>query len=172
MFFKKLRHSRTAVVGVCCALVGAAVVPVISLAGSITGSTGDGPMVLASGQVQPTYTARSNYNVASVQIANPENWMRVGDTVHVVASAWVTTTLAANKATGFYVSLPVDSNIVNNANCIGIAEARPSVAGLHTPGVVLGPPETGHEHECYVEFNSTYAGLNYVNLDFTYRVRD
>jgi hypothetical protein len=111
MSIKKIRRPRTAIVGVCCALAGAAAVPVISLAGSITGSTGDGPMVLQSGETTPTYGILRN--VTTVTTGNPQLWMRVGDTVHVEGTMTVTPTAAG--LTQLYIPVPIDYNAASTA---------------------------------------------------------
>jgi hypothetical protein len=133
--FKNFRHSRTALVGVCCALVGAAVVPVLSLAGSISGSTGDGPMVLQSGQAASlTYEGRLNVSSA-VATPEPATWSRVGDTVQQ-SGVIAVTPAAAGTNTQVYIPTVVDSN-VNGSGCSGNAtvtapsaafSARPSPA--------------------------------------------
>lgn len=167
MLVKKLRRSRTAVVGVCCALAGAAIVPVISLAGSITGSTGDGPMVFQSGEVYPTYEGLSN--VSSVTAGNPQLWSRVGDTVHVEGTMTLTPTSGSTTLTRVYIPVPIDSNINGNGNCNGVAAVN---SGAIVAGDVGGSQTTGHTHQCLLEYNAVSTSTNYVHYTLTYRVKD
>jgi hypothetical protein len=162
--FKKLRRSRAALVGVCCALVGAAAVPVVGWAG-ITGSTGDGPMVLQSGLTTLAYSSRAN--VSGTITGEQAVWMRVGDTVHMTGVIAVTPT-TAGATTAVYMSLPVDSNL-NGGNCQGTASVSwPSVA----TGRVLSVSAVGHTHECYVEYQTQSTGLQYIYFSLNYRVMD
>lgn len=168
MSIKKLRRSRTALVGVCCALVGAAAVPVLSLAGSITGSTGDGPMVLQSGSSFPTYEGLSN--VSSVTAANPYMWMRVGDTVHVEGTMTLTPS-AGSGQTRVFIPVPVDSNINGNGNCNGVATIAAGTTKV--AGDIGGSQAAGHTHQCLLEYyNTASTTTNYVHYTLTYRVVD
>jgi hypothetical protein len=164
--FKNFRHSRTALVGVCGVLVGAAVVPVLSLAGSISGSTGDGPMVLQSGSAASlTYEGRLNVSSA-VATPEPATWSRVGDTVQ--QSGVIAVTPSATGATQVYIPTVVDSN-VNGSGCSGNATVTaPSPATAR----VLGTTISGHTHQCFVEYSSSSTTVQYVYYTMFYRVKD
>jgi hypothetical protein len=165
--FKHFRHSRTALVGVCCALVGAAVVPVLSLAGSISGSTGDGPMVLQSGQAASlAYEGRLNVSSA-VATPEPATWSRVGDTVQQ-SGVIAVTPAAAGTNTQVYIPTVVDSNI-NGSGCSGNATVTAPSA---TTGRVLGTTISGHTHQCFVEYSTSSTTVQYVYYTMFYRVKD
>jgi hypothetical protein len=162
--FKNLRRSRTALVGVSCALVGAAVVPVVGLA-TISGSTGDGPMVVQSGETALTHEARAN--IASFGSSEAAIWSRVGDTVTQSGVIGVVPA-AANANTEVYIPTAVDSN-VNGSNCQGTASVSwPSYAS----GRVLASTAAGHTHQCYVEYLTTSASTQYIYYTMTYRVKN
>jgi hypothetical protein len=162
--FKKLRRSRTALVGVCCALVGAAVVPVVGLA-TISGSTGDGPMVVQSGQTLLAYSAKQN--VSSVDnTAFYALWSRVGDTVTMTGTIPTTVTTGGTVAK-VYIPLPIDSDISYNTHCQGTV-ASSSTSGY---GGVVGSPDVCHLHECILSFTPSGAGLQYFSYSLSYRVR-
>jgi hypothetical protein len=164
---KQLRASRAALVGLCCALLGAAAVPVVGLAGSITGSTGDGPMVLQSGATTLAYQAGSN--ISSIPSTSYTGmWTRVGDTVHMtgVIPANPTTTGAS---TTVYIPLPVDSNINGASNCEG--NGIVSWPGA-TTARVIGSSAVGHTHQCVVDWAPTTTSTQYVFYSLSYRVID
>jgi hypothetical protein len=164
--FKRLRRSRVALVGVCCALVGAAAVPVVGWA-TISGSTGDGPMVLQSGLTNLTYEAKSNVSSISPN-GTAGVWMRVGDSVEMSGNIPVTPT-TAGASTAVYIPLPVDSNINQVGTCVGTGNVSwPS----YTVARVYGSTTTGHTHQCVIEWNPSSTGLQYVGYSLTYRVSD
>lgn len=165
--FKKIRRSRTATVGVCCALAGAGAVPVISLAGSISGSTGDGPMVLQGGAATPAYGA--GLNVASIPSTTyTANWTRVGDTVHVTGVIPVVPT-SANTSTSAYIPLPVASNLNGQTDCNGVA-----IVGWPVERVarVIGSTSAAHPDECVAEWTPQTTQTQYVHYSLGYRVKD
>jgi hypothetical protein len=169
MFIKKLRRSRAAVVGVCCALVGAAAVPVISLAGSITGSTGDGPLVLQSGESSVTYQAQSNVG-GLVATAYKQIWQRVGDTVSVTGAIPVTPSSAGSASVYIPVPAAADSNITSRFDCVGNASVN-STTGV--AGRIFGSEVAGHSHQCVVEWPAPSGGTQqWVHYTMHYRVRD
>lgn len=167
MFLNKLRRSRTAVVGVSCALVGAAAVPVISLAGSISGSTGDGPMVVQSGESSVTYQAQTNVGSLPAT-AFKQLWQRVGDTVSMTGAIPVSP--AASGTVQVYVPLPVDSNVTTRFQCLGTGGATGTTSAV--PVKVLGSEVTGHAHQCVVEFTANGTGQYWVHYTANYRVVD
>lgn len=167
MFFKKLRRSRTAMVGVCCALVGAAAVPVISLAGSISGSTGDGPMVLQSGETSVTYQAQTNVGSLPAT-AFKQLWQRVGDTVSMTGAIPVSP--AGSGTVQIYVPLPVDSDVTTRFQCLGTGGATATSSAV--PVKVLGSEVPGHSHQCVVEFIANSTAQYWVHYTASYRVVD
>lgn len=168
MFIKKLRGSRTALVGVCCALTGAAVVPVVGLA-TISGSTGDGPMVVQSGETTATYT--SLYNIASLPTSPfKQLWQRVGDTVSVSGAFPVSS--ASAGASGYsaqvYIPLPVDSAFGSH-DCVGNASINSTTTSA---GRIFTGTAAGHTHQCVVEWATTTTTEQWVHYTLHYRVRD
>lgn len=163
--YKKLRRSRTALVGVCCALVGAAAVPVVGLA-TISGSTGDGPMVLQSGESTATYEAK--WNVSSIGTTGfKQLWSRVGDTVRVSGAFPVNAGSAGGGSTQVYLPLPVASTITS-LDCVGNASVNSTIA---VAARIFGSSVAGHDHQCVVEWPSQSTAEQWVHYSFTYRVK-
>jgi hypothetical protein len=166
--FKKIRRSRTAVVGVCCALAGAAAVPVISLAGSISGSTGDGPMVLQSGESTPGISVAAG--VSSLPSTYNALWSRNGDTV-TMSGVFTATPSAGGTRAAVYLDLPIDSNINSYYACHGTATVNGT--GGYVPGGAVGAgTATGHTHQCLIEWTALNTSTANVHFSLTYRVRD
>ncbi|MCW2953271.1 MAG: hypothetical protein JWQ48_2441 [Conexibacter sp.] len=164
---KKLRRSRVAMIGACCALVGAATVPVASLAG-ITGSTGDGPMVLQSGQASYDYEAGDN--ISSVNPMSPgyfKIWSRVGDTVQV-GGLIDATAIRTGVLTKVYVPLPVAS-ILGVPDCQGTATIS---TGPYSAGQVYASSDAGHTNECVIYWIPQNLNTQFIDYNLSYRVRD
>jgi hypothetical protein len=167
---KMLRSTRLALVGACCTLVGAAVVPVIGLAGSIAGSTGDGPMVLQSGETVLSYQGRMNVS-SILSPADPGLWLRVGDTVQMSGHIGVNPT-TSGIATGVYIPLPVDSALgATNNNCAGTATVNYGSGGYSAAQIQIATA-AGHTHQCYLEYNTASTTINWIHYSLTYRVKD
>jgi hypothetical protein len=165
--FKKLRRSRAALVGVCCALVGAAVVPVVGWAG-ITGPTGDGPMVVQSGESDLSMEIAAG--ISSLPSTYHAMWTRVGDTVTMSGGFTATQATVGARAAAF-VNLPVDSNINSPGyECSGTVTANGG--GPYVPGGVWGAGTTSaHTHQCQIEWFAQSTGGTNVHFNVTYRVR-
>lgn len=165
--FKNLRRSRTAVVGVCCALAGAAVVPVVGLA-TISGSTGDGPMVLQSGQSSATYQA--SFNISSLPATTfKQNWSRVGDTVTVTGAFPVLAGSAgAGDSASVYIPLPVASTFTDGPDCSGAASINSTIS---RSGRIFASLTSGHTNQCVVEWPTASTAEQWVHYSMTYRVK-
>jgi hypothetical protein len=164
--YKSLRRSHAAVVGICCALAGAAIVPVAGLAG-ITGSTGDGPMVLQSGESSATYTAL--LNIATLPANGYKQlWTRVGDTVTVTGAFPVSASVAGGASAQVYIPLPVDSEFTSAIDCVGTASANSTVSEAAR---IFGGSDAGHTHQCVVEWRAATTGEQWVHYAMNYRVR-
>jgi hypothetical protein len=160
----KLPRSRATIIGVCCALAGAAVVPVVGLAG-ISGSTGDGPMVLESGGATATYTEQ--VNIASIPTTNyKQNWMRVGDTVS--ATGVIPLTPSTTGPTGVYISLPVPTTSVSRYDCSGSAAVS---APVFAAARIYGSEAAGHTGQCIVDYVTSSNQLQYIHYNLSYRVK-
>ena len=167
---KSLR-SRLLAVGVASAALGAAALPVAGLAGSITGSTGDGPLVLHSGQAQVTYTAGAN--VASLPASTSPNqfYTRVGDTVHIDGVAHVTATSsgADDNWTTVYIPLPTATGGTDKWTCIGTATAADGYGEVAARVVAGTGAQAG---KCMVAWHSRVTAAQDVHYSLSYRVKD
>jgi hypothetical protein len=164
----KLHRSRAAAVGVCCALVGAAVVPVAGLAG-ITGSTGDGPMVLQSGESSVTYQAGVNIG-SLVATSFRQIWSRTGDTV-TLSGVIPVQPAAINATSSVYIPVPAaaDSNITSRFDCVGSGTVTPPT---DDGAQIQGSEASGHSHQCVVNWVAHSTALQFVHYTMSYRVRD
>lgn len=167
----KSRRSRLLAVGIASAALGAGAVPVAGLAGSITGSTGDGALVLDSGQEQVTYTAGAN--VASLPASTSPNqfYTRTGDTVHIdgVARVTPTSTGVNDNWTTVYIPLPIATGGTDVWTCIGTATAADGY-GEVAARVVAG---TGaNAGKCMVAWHARVTAVQEVHYSLGYRVRD
>lgn len=165
--WKKLRRSRSAMIGICCALVGAAAVPIVSFA-TVSGPVGDGPMVMQSGSTSVTYQPATN--VASLPATSfKQIWTRVGDVVHMTGVIPVQAA-AANTDTQIYIPLPpeVDTAFPTHFDCEGTAVATPPNDSMAD---VQAAVATGHTHQCLAYYRASTTALVYVFYDMSYRIQ-
>jgi hypothetical protein len=165
---KKIRRSRAAMVGICCALVGAAAVPVYSLA-TVSGPVGDGPMVFQSGASSVTYQGATN--VGSLPATSfKQTWTRVGDVVHMTGVIPVQAA-AANTDTQIYIPLPpeVDTAFATHFDCEGTGDTTPPNDSAMAD--VQAAVTTGHTHQCLAYYRASTTALVYVFYNLSYRIQ-